>query len=125
MAQDREREQNSTVINRRSPEATKQKMIDEIIENFDFAKCHIVMKLLNWEWAGRGVPTIEDLKISAVNRLESAIKGALDKKDILPLHSYYFSSTGGLKATAWRNRYGHLEAISLEFVLSEWDSDGD
>jgi len=70
MAQDREREQNSTVSNRRSPEAAKQKMIDEIIENFDFAKCHIVMKLLNWEWAGRGVPTIEDLKISAVKRLE-------------------------------------------------------
>jgi hypothetical protein len=125
MAQNREGEQNSIVSRRRSPEFVKQKMIDEIIDNFDFVKCHVVMTLLNWEWAGRGIPTVEDLKVSAVNRLESAIKGVLDKKEILPLHSYYFSSSGGLKATAWRNRYGHLEGINLEFVLSEWESDGD
>lgn len=112
-------------IKRRSPEATKEKMIDEIIDNFDFEKCHFVMNKLKWEWAFTGIPTIEDLKRAARQRMEQAIKGALDKNDILPLNSYYFSSSGGLKATAWRNRYGHLEAINLEFVLAEWDSDGD
>lgn len=83
------------------------------------------MTALEWHWFGRGVPTVDDLKCSARERLEQAIKGATDKKDRLPLNSYYFSSSGGLKATAWRNRYGHLEAINLEFVLTEWDSDGD
>lgn len=117
--------QSPTVKSRRSPEFIKEKMIDDIIENFDFDKCHFAMTKLNWSWAGRGIPTIEDLKIAARERLESAIKGALDRKDILPLNSYYFSSSGGLKATAWRNRYWHLEAINLEFVLAEWDSDGD
>ena len=125
MAEIRKREQSPTVTYRRSPEAVKEKMIDEIIDNFDFEKCHFVMNKLKWEWAFNGVPTIEDLKRAARQRMEQAIKGALDKNDILPLNSYYFSSSGGLKATAWRNRYGHLEAINLEFVLAEWDSDGD
>jgi hypothetical protein len=125
MAEIRKGEQSPTVKNRRSPEFIKEKMIDEIIDNFDFERCHFVMSKLKWEWGFNGVPTIEDLKRAARQRMEQAIKGALDKNDILPLNSYYFSSSGGLKATAWRNRYGHLEAINLEFVLAEWDSDGD
>jgi hypothetical protein len=124
MAEIREREQSPIVKNRRSPEFIKQKMIDDIIDNFDFEKCHLVMTKLKWSWI-RGIPTVDDLKRAAIERMEQAIKGALDKNDILPLNSYYFSSSGGLKATAWRNRYGHLEAINLEFVLAEWDSDGD
>lgn len=124
MVKDIKREQ-STTIRKRSPEYIKEKMIEDVLEHFDFEKCHYVMTKLRWFWFGRGVPTIEDLKDSARQRLESAIKGATDKKDRLPLNSYYFCSSGGLKATAWRNRYGHLEAINLEFVLTEWDSDGD
>jgi hypothetical protein len=100
-------------------------MIEDVLEHFDFEKCHYAMTALKWHWFGQGVPTVEDLKYSARERLESAIKGATDKKDRLPLNSYYFCSSGGLKATAWRNRYGHLEAINLEFVIAEWDSDGD
>ena len=37
----------------------------------------------------------------------------------------YFASSGGLKGNAWINRYGHIEGLRLEFVLTEWDSDGD
>jgi hypothetical protein len=125
MAQNREREQSSTVVRRRSPEYIKEKMIEDVLEHFDFDKCYLAMKALKWQWFSVGIPSVEDLKYSARERLESAIKGATDKKDILPLNSYYVSSSGGLKATAWRNRYGHLDAINLEFVLTEWDSDGD
>jgi hypothetical protein len=125
MVKDRKGQQSTTVIRRRSPEYIKEKMIEDVLEHFDFDKCQYVMKQLNWQWFGRGIPTIDELKYSARQRLESAIAGALDRKDTLPLNSYYFSSSGGLKATAWRNRYWHLEAINLEFVLTEWDSDGD
>lgn len=124
MVKNRKGEQSST-LRPRSPEYIKEKMIEDVLEHFDFEKCQYVMKQLNWQWFGRGIPTIDELKYSARERLESAIQGATDKKDRLPLTSYYFSSSGGLKATAWRNRYGHLEAINLEFVLTEWDSDGD
>lgn len=110
---------------RRSAGFIKEKMIDEVIDNFDFVKCREVMYHLKWVWAGVGIPSISRLKTSARERLETAIKGALNRKDILPLHSTYYSSSGGLKATASRNRYGHLSKIGLEFVLTEWDSDGD
>ena len=124
MVKDRKGQQSST-LRPRSPEYIKEKMIEDVLEHFDFEKCHYAMTALKWHWFGRGIPSIEDLKFSARERLESAIKGATDKKDRLPLNSYYFCSSGGLKATASRNRYGHLEAINLEFVVAEWDSDGD
>lgn len=111
-------------IRKRSPEAMKEKMIQDILDNFDFEKCHRVMKSLNWTWL-RGIPNVDDLKQSARSRLECAIEGVLNRKDTLPSNYYYFCSSGGLKATAWKNRYGHLEAINLEFVVTEWDSDGD
>jgi len=112
-------------LRKRSPEVMKEKMIEDILENFDFEKCYLTMKALKWVWVGRGIPTIEDMKISARERIESAIRGVLDKENRLSSSNYYFSSSGGLKATAFKNRYGHLEAINLEFVVAEWDSDGD
>lgn len=101
----------------------ENKMIDEIIENFDFEKCEITMKTLGWSWAfDRNTPTIERLKESARSRLQSAIELAKQNKCS---RSTYFSSSGGLKGNAWINRYGHIEALRLEFVLTEWESDGD
>lgn len=125
MAKNREGEQSSTLSRKRSPEYIKEKMIEDVLKNFDFGKCYLTMKALRWWWHGRGVPSLEELERSARQRLERAIEGVLDRKDRLPLNSFYFSSSGGLKASAWRNRYGHLEAIKLEFVVTEWDSDGD
>lgn len=112
-------------MNNRSQNAVEDKMIDEVIENFDFVRCQRAMRLLNWEWFGRGIPTIPMLKEASVQRLKSAMKGAKDKENRLSTNEAYFSSSGGLKGTAWRNRYGHVAAIKLEFVLTEWDADGD
>ena len=41
------------------------KMIDDIIENFDFKRVHSVMEHLNWKWIDKGVPSIDDLKDTA------------------------------------------------------------
>jgi hypothetical protein len=103
----------------------EEKMIDEIIQKFDFERCYTAMELLNWEWIGRGIPTVEMLKESAIERLRSAMSGVKDKENRLSVNEHYFSSSGGLKGTAWKNRYGHVAGIKLEFVLTEWDSDGD
>lgn len=108
-----------------SPYLKETKMIDDIIENFDFSKCYDVMKLLNWQWRNEGIPTIDDMKSSAVNRLRNAIEGVKDKGNKMPSDCEYHCSSGGFKGTAWKNRYGHIEGIRLEFVLTEWDSDGD
>jgi hypothetical protein len=104
---------------------SEEKMIDEIIQEFDFERCHVAMNSLNWEWFSTGVPTVEMLKESAIERLRSAIKGVKNKENRVSSNEPYFSSSGGLKGTAWKNRYGHVIGIKLEFILEEWDSDGD
>jgi hypothetical protein len=103
----------------------EEKMIDEIIQEFDFERCYTAMNTLNWEWAGTGIPTIDMLKEASINRLRSAMKGVKDKENGLSSNEHYACSSGGIKGTAWKNRYGHVVGIKLEFVLAEWDSDGD
>jgi hypothetical protein len=109
----------------RSQSMMEQKMIDNVIDNFDFVRCQNAMRLLNWEWFGRGIPTIPMLKDASTERLKSAMKGVKNKDNRLSINESYFSSSGGLKGTAWKNRYGHVAGIKLEFVLTEWDADGD
>jgi len=98
-------------------------MIEEIIDNFDFYKCWTVMKVLEWSWGIQPeIPNVDRLKTAAVSRLKDAMELAKKGEN----HKFtYFSSSGGLKGSAWKNRYGHIEAIRLEFVLTDWDADGD
>jgi hypothetical protein len=112
-------------MERLSQHMMEEKMIDDVLRHFDFRKCRNAMESLNWEWFSRGVPTVEILKESAIERLRSAMKGVKDKENRLSVNECYFSSSGGLKGTAWKNRYGHVAGIKLEFVLTDWDSDGD
>lgn len=108
---------------RRNRKEHEDRMIDEIINNFDFVKCNFAMRGLGWTWGMESMtPTISQLKSAAEKRLRDAMdlarKGKCSK-------STYFSSSGGLKGNAWTNRYGQIEGIRLEFVLTDWDSDGD
>ena len=107
----------------KSPYEAESAMIEDVIENFDFYKCWTVMTLLKWTWGlNSETPNIDKLKSSAENRLRDAID--LAKKGESHNMTYYVSS-GGLKANAWRNRFRQIEAVSLEFVLTDWQSDGD
>lgn len=100
----------------------EQRIISNILENFDFEKCHSVMTHLNWTWGINGkVPTIKELRKSAISRLTNAMDIAKEEK----CHKCtYFSDSGGLKATAWVNKKGNIVGANLEFVLTDWDSDG-
>lgn len=98
----------------------EEEMIQNILNHFDFQKCNEVMTLLNWKWfLGNymGIPTIEDMKKSSVERLRNAIKGCKETRGL----DIYCVSSGGFKASACKNRYGHITFIKLEFVLTEWD----
>jgi hypothetical protein len=101
------------------------KMIEEIIENFDFDKCHRAMEVLNWKWVVVGVPTVEIIKERAKRRLDDVVEMINDKTEKKRSGVDYFVSSGGLKATGWINRYGQIEALRLEFILTDWDSDAD
>ena len=98
-------------------------MIDDIIENFDFQKCRDVMTFLNWTWFRyEDIPSVDQLKESARDRILSAIEIATKNRCN---KATYFSSSGGLKANVWVNKFGHVEGLRLEFVLTDWDCDGD
>jgi len=110
---------------RLSPKETHEKMIQDVLDNFDFKRCRRAMIALNWTWTPNPTsPSIEELKISAHNRLRNAIDGILNRKNHNHNQPYYVSS-GGLKATAYINKFKQIVFVQLEFVLTEWESDGD
>ena len=112
-------------MKKRTNEERFLSMKEYIIENFDFRKCEVAMKKLNWTWFYlNGTPNVDDLKSTASQMLESAAKGCLESKDCKP-DVAYISSTGGLKATAMKNKYNQLEYLNLEFVLTDWSADDD
>jgi hypothetical protein len=100
----------------------EEELIDEVLEQFNFTKCKSVMDHLRWGWGfDNQVPTIQELKKSARNRINTAIEGIKSDKT----HSYretYTCSSGGLKASVWKNRYGRISDIQLEFVLTDWST---
>lgn len=100
----------------------EQELIDGVMENFDFEECEKVMKYLDWKWAfSDNTPTIEELKESARDRIDSAIFGVKKSKESYQYN--YSSASGGLQATVYRNRYNRITSITLEFVLTEWRQD--
>ena len=105
-----------------SPYEKHTRMISDILNHFNFERVYKTMKLLEWGWAGIGNPTVDQLRNSARGRLDSAIKGCLENG--LPDIEYMVSS-GGLKATAYKNDYGQITFLQLEFVLTSWESDED
>ena len=111
---------------RLTQEEQHNKMMDDILENFNFMKCKMVMSFLGWTWGmpPGTTPDIDRMKDTARYLMEGAIKGCLESKSCRPGETYH-SATGGFKAEAIKSKYNHLEFLRLEFVLTEWDSDGD
>ena len=95
-----------------------QKIMFDIINNFDFARVQRTMKFLKWTWWPKGIPTLDDIRFGARERLESVIKNCL--LDANPDEEYFVSS-GGLKATAIKDNYGLITFLQLEFVLTSWE----
>lgn len=100
-------------------------MINEVLAHFEFEKVHETMKALDWRWGRKGIPSIRELKESAMERLNSAIEQAIDPNHTEHPDIGWMSSSGGLKAMAWRNEDYTLARIQLEFVVTEWDAEND
>lgn len=94
-------------------------LISNVLNDFNFQKVHNCMKCLNWDWFDKGIPTVDDLRFSARERMESAIKGCLEHGT---QGQGFMSSSGGLKATATKNNYGQIDFLELEFVVTSWDT---
>ena len=99
-------------------------MIDDIMDNFEFDKVQTAMEALDWQWAGKGIPSIEQLRETAVYLLKSAAELRLDAY----LDSYWeegiINSTGGFQATAYCDENKtKIVRLDLRFILEEWDSE--
>jgi hypothetical protein len=101
------------------------KMVDEILDEFNFERVQTVMFKLNWQWAmtAQGIPTIEELKETAERLLRQAAEYRLGQyKD-----SYWelgiINSTGGFQATAFCDETKtRITGLDLKFVLTEYDA---
>lgn len=105
----------------------EQELIDEIIECFDFNEVHKTMKLMKWKWVsqnGYEIPSLERIKNSAKTRIHDAIDSA-KKSNRKNMNIEFFSSSGGLKASVWKNTYGQITNIQLQFILTEWQAGED
>ena len=120
-----ELQQLQTLLNKMNPTQDKDpvdRMIDDIINAFDFNKVWITMEYLGWRWGGQGVPTIKILVEEAKRLLKGAAESRLtDYKD-----EYWemgvINGTGGFQATAYCNETKtKIIALDLKFVLTEWD----
>ena len=106
-------------------EENLSKMIDEVMNNFDFEKCQAAMTALDWTWASTtgGIPTIGELQDGALDRILNAIEGLTSKKNKKSKSGYFYSMSGGLKATAWKNKKDEIKYLQLEFILTYWDTE--
>ena len=109
------------------------KMIDEIMDEFNFSRVLTTMEALDWKWGtakgglgpnprGLGIPDMDDLRATAERLLRGAAESRLgDYKD-----SYWelgiINATGGFQATAFCDENKtKITGLDLKFVVSEWN----
>ena len=91
-----------------------QKQIEEIMDNFNFARVHKMMVAVRWTWSGVGIPCEAELREEARDRLRRAAK---DKAEI---------ESGGffIKYSEGENKDGPWVGLSLRWGES-WDFEGE
>ena len=90
-----------------------EKILDSIMDNFDFKKVHEVMEFLNWKWAkidGDGIPTVDDLRDEAARLLWDLVNS---NNEVIATGGFYVQKDFSDYDDPW---------ISLKFVLEDWDS---
>ena len=120
-----ELEQLQTLLNKMNPTQDKDpvnKMIDDIIDEFDFNKVWTTMEYLGWRWGGQGVPTIKALIEEAKRLLKGAANSRLTDFKDEHWETGIINGAGGFQATAYCNEAKtKIIALDLKFVLTEWD----
>lgn len=89
---------------------TKEEAIAEIMRKFDFEAVHQYMQARNWTWFSTGVPSVEELKRTALGLLSDAVNS--DHPD------HARNAVGGFEARvdAWD---GHQPSLTLSFIPFE------
>jgi hypothetical protein len=99
------------------------KMIDDIMDAFDFDKVQRTMDFLRWKWTGEYV-TIDMLKETAKRLLREAADLRLGDYKDTHWEQGVICATGGFQAMAFCNEdKTKVDALDLKFVLTEWDAE--
>ena len=100
---------------------TEQKLLDEVMDWFDFHKVAKVMSHLQWTWhnceSPGGIPTESDLRV----RVREMFTRLIAEKRCM---ERYVCATGGFEYTVWRDSDGNVDVLELKFVLSDWSTAG-
>lgn len=91
-----------------------QRLVDEIMDWFDFGKVEEVMQALDWEWFGaeEGVPNQAELRIASRNLLNSAWDDSV-VRGVSTTHG-----SGGFYAKA----DAYQDYLELNFVVASWET---
>jgi hypothetical protein len=105
-------------------------MVDEIMDEFNFAQVFRAMDALEWKWAtvngGKGTPSIDHLRETAERLLRSAAESRLDRFKDEHWELGIINATGGFQATAYCDKdKTKITSLNLQFVVTEWNVDLD
>ena len=100
------------------------KMIDEIMDEFNFATVHKTMVALDWKWASSKnyIPSMDELRDQAIYLLRGAAKARLGDYKDTHWELGVIHGTGGFQATAFCDKNKtRITGLDLKFVVAEWD----
>lgn len=102
------------------------KMIDDIMDEFDFNRVETVMEFMDWKWAGdEGLEyvTVDMLKKEARRLLRGAADARLGGYKNTHWGQGIIHGCGGFQATAFCDEdKTKIVALDLKFILTEWDA---
>ena len=102
------------------------KMIDDIMDEFDFNRVETVMEFMDWKWAGdNGLEyvTVDMLKKTAKRLLRDAAESRLGRFKNEHWEQGIICGTGGFQAMAFCDEdKTKITGLDLKFVLEEWDA---
>ena len=102
------------------------KYIDNIMDEFNFARVYKAMVALDWKWASSKnyVPSMDDLRETAESLLRGAAESRLGDYKGEHWELGIINGTGGFQATAYCDEdKTKIIALDLSFVLEHWDSE--
>lgn len=102
-----------------------EKMIEDIMDEFNFARVHKAMVALDWKWAlpSNSIPSIDELRKEAERLLRNVAEIRLDMFIDEDWNAPIICSTGGFSATAWCDEdKTKIRRLELEFIVSSWGS---
>lgn len=125
-----ELKQLQTLLNKMNPAPTEElyldpvnQMIDEILDEFNFAKVQSTMDYLGWKWVGEYV-TIDMLREEAERLLHGAAEMRLGKYKNEHWEQGIIHGCGGFQAMAFCNEdKTKITGLDLKFVLESWTAE--